>query len=89
MRAVDDARIERVIFDLLAARADGASICPSDVARALHDDGRAWRALLPRVRDVATDLARRRRLRITRGAATLDPAVPGRGPIRLRLPVRA
>ncbi|MBB5207418.1 DUF3253 domain-containing protein [Chiayiivirga flava] len=89
MRAVDDARIEHVIFDLLAARADGASICPSDVARALHDDERAWRALLPCVRDVAMQLARHRRLRFTRGAATLDPEAPGRGPIRLRLPARA
>ena len=84
MNAVDDAQIERTLFALLAARAADASICPSDVARALHDDEAAWRALMPRVRDVALRLARAQRLRITRGDTTLDPAAPGHGPIRLR-----
>lgn len=81
---VDDATIERTVFDLLAARAADASICPSDVARALIEDEDAWRALMPQVRSVATRLARAGRLRITRGEASVDPDAPGRGPIRLR-----
>ncbi|MCV4939550.1 DUF3253 domain-containing protein, partial [Escherichia coli] len=61
-----DAAIEASIFGLLDQRQAGATICPSEVARALQPDG-AWRALMPQVRDVAQRLARARRLRVTRG----------------------
>ncbi|SEV90102.1 DUF3253 domain-containing protein [Luteibacter sp. 329MFSha] len=76
--------IAATIVRLLDTRAPEASICPSDVARALADDETAWRALMPRVRDEASDLARDGRIVITRGERQLDPDDLGRGPIRLR-----
>jgi hypothetical protein len=72
------------IVDLLSRRSPEASICPSDVARALADDEAAWRALMPSVRDVAAGLARRGVVIVTQGESTLDPADIGHGPIRLR-----
>lgn len=42
---------ETRILTLLAARAPGATLCPSEVARALAaDDSAAWRARMPQVR---------------------------------------
>lgn len=72
---------------LLDARSPGASICPSDVARAVSPE--RWRADLDGVRDVARHLARRGALAITQGTRVLDPDAPLRGPIRLRRPVPA
>ena len=46
-----DAAIARAIRALLDARE--GSICPSDVARELATDEKAWRALMPRIREVA------------------------------------
>lgn len=34
---------------LLDARAEGASVCPSEVARALAGEGGDWRAAMPKV----------------------------------------
>ena len=84
-RAVTPAAIEERIFGLLAARQDGATICPSEVARALVPDGGPWRALMPQVRQVAQGLARGQRLRVTRGGVDVDATSPG-GPIRLGRP---
>jgi len=87
MPVIDDTTREGIratILELLAWRSPAASICPSDVARALKIDGPGWRALMPAVRDVAADMVRAGELRITRGAAELAPDDLGRGPIRLR-----
>lgn len=84
--AEDDAAIEAAIFALLDARRPGASICPSDAARALHRDAAAWRAAMPRVRETARRLARAGRLQITQRGAVLDPEGEIRGAIRLRRP---
>lgn len=81
---VDAAAIERVILDLLDRRAMGASLCPSEVARAVG--GAAWRARMDDVRAVAVALARDGRLAITQRGAVLDPRQPLRGPIRLARP---
>ena len=81
---VTDARIEAHIFALLAVREPGASICPSEVARALTTPTR-WRALMPRIRDVAGQLAAVQRLRVTRKGLEVDAHSSG-GPIRLALP---
>jgi len=81
-----DTRIAQTILQLLGERAHAASICPSEVARALEDDEAAWRALMPRVRDVAADLQDADRLRITRGSAVLARDELEGGPIRLRRP---
>ena len=77
-----DADIAATIERLLAARRPGATICPSDAARALAADEEAWRALMPEVRRVAADLARAGRMRVTRGGVAVD-ALAGRGPIRI------
>ncbi len=81
--APDDARLEHAIFELLADRRPGATICPSEVARAEAPDD--WRPLMPRVRAVAADLAANGRLVVTQRGEPIDPHA-ARGPIRLRLP---
>ncbi|WP_353506157.1 DUF3253 domain-containing protein [Variovorax jilinensis] len=80
-----DATIVKAIWALLDARDLAASICPSDVARALATDEQAWRALMPRVRRVAASLARDGLLKVTRGSSVVD-ATAGGGPVRLRRP---
>lgn len=80
---MSDERLTAVIFELLAQRRPGASICPSEVARAEDPDD--WRALMPRVREVAARLAAAGRIRVTQGERTVD-ANTARGPLRLRLP---
>lgn len=80
-----DETIADCVFTLLATRQDGATICPSDVARALApQDEAAWRALMPEVRRVAAQLAAEGRLRVTRGGVEVDAESRG-GPIRLGL----
>lgn len=79
-----DAAIARCIFALLEQRAAQATICPSEVARALRPAG-DWRALMPRVRAVAQGLADAGRLQITRGGRPVHALDPG-GPLRLGRP---
>ncbi len=82
--SVTDQAIEACIVELLAQRAVESSICPSDVARALATKESAWRALMPRVREVAARLAAGHMIVVTQGHKTvvIDDGV--RGPIRLR-----
>ena len=75
--------IEDAVFDLLAKREPGKSICPSEAARAV--DGEGWRRLMPQVRATAVGLARAGRIEITRRGRVADPDVL-RGVYRLRLP---
>jgi len=79
------ADIEARILDLLAARSPAATLCPSEVARALAADGDDWRAWMPRVRHVAQALATAGRIAVTRGGVPVD-ALAGGGPIRLGRP---
>ena len=76
------AEIERTILGLLEQRRDGATICPSEAARALGDD---WRPLMQPVRDAAAAMADAGRLEVTQSGRVVDPR-SARGPIRLRLP---
>jgi len=76
--------IAGTIVRLLRQRAADASICPSDVARALGRDETAWRALMSPVRDEAARMARSGRIVITQGPETIDPADVDHGAIRLR-----
>lgn len=76
--------IEARMLELLAARSPDASICPSDVARALASDNEGWRALMEPVRDVARALAEKNVVVITQGQQVVAPAAPAKGPIRLR-----
>jgi hypothetical protein len=77
---------ESVIFELLASRDPGKTICPSEAARVLDPEG--WRRLMPQVRSVAVGLARQGRLEITRHGKRADPDA-FKGVYRLRLPVEA
>ena len=80
-----DDDIAAKILELLAARAPGATICPSDAARALASDEAAWRALMPQVRRAAATLAAAGKLRVTQHGEDVD-ALAARGPIRLGRP---
>ena len=82
---VTDALIEEKIFGLLAARQEDATICPSEVARALVTGDDYWRNLMPRVRQVGWSLARNDRLHVTRGGVRVE-ATSGGGPIRFGRP---
>ena len=75
--------LEEAIFDLLAARKPGASLDPSEPAKAVDAEG--WNRLLPQVRAVAVGLARQGRLEITRKGKPVDPDA-FKGVYRLRLP---
>ncbi|MGW5534200.1 DUF3253 domain-containing protein [Streptomyces sp. NPDC004009] len=80
--------LEDAVLELLDSRAPGASVCPSDVARAVHrsgDDG--WRELMEPVRRAAARLAARGEVEITQRGTPVDPA-RARGPIRIRRPSR-
>jgi hypothetical protein len=84
MSAPSDDRIRETIDTLLNARRDGATICPSDAARALRPDG-DWRALMDDVRRVAADETDAGRLEIRQGGERVAPRGT-RGPIRLARP---
>jgi hypothetical protein len=83
-----DQQIEAALLSLIAQRGPQASACPSEVARALSPA--AWRTLMPRVRQVAGQLAQRGLLDISQGgqsvSATTLPNGPWKGPIRVRRP---
>jgi len=76
-----DYAVQQEIGRLLSQRAPEATICPSEVARALAPEG--WRPLMAQVRAVALDMARRGELEIRQRSETIDPDAPLRGPIRL------
>lgn len=81
MSVPSDDRIRTTIDELLDARRDGATICPSDAARALRPDG-DWRALMDDVRRVAADETDAGRLEVRQRGERVDPR-EARGPIRL------
>ena len=83
---VSDERIVAAILDLLDRRGAGATICPSDVARALASGESPWRALMPEVRRVAAALADAGSLRVSAHGEDVD-ALAARGPIRLGRPL--
>jgi nucleoid-associated protein YgaU len=80
------AKLEAAILDLLARRAPGKTICPSEAAK--HVGGTespdAWRALMPAARAAAQRLAEAGRIDITQHGHPIDLAT-AKGPIRLRL----
>jgi hypothetical protein len=74
-------RLERAILDLLEQRAPGATICPSDAARAVapEDD---WRELMEPTRQAASRLAEAGKVEITQRGEVVDPHTV-KGPIRI------
>jgi len=79
--ALSPAQIEAAIGELLARRAAGRTICPSEAARALDADG--WRQRMDEVRSVAFAMADRGELEVTQRGEVVDGRT-ARGPIRLR-----
>lgn len=79
------ADISAAIESLVAARAGGATVCPSEVARALAGADGPWRELMPAVREVAAELVKKGRLSVTRQGQEVDAVAAG-GPIRLGRP---
>jgi hypothetical protein len=77
-----DAELERVLLSLLGQRAGGATVCPSEAARAVGtDDG--WRALMEPARRAARRLVAAGEVEITQGGRVVDPST-AKGPIRVR-----
>lgn len=81
VRPVDSA-LDGAIRDLLAGRAGGATICPSEAARAVDPDG--WRDLMEPARSAARRLVAAGEVEITQGGRVVDPST-AKGPIRIRL----
>ena len=84
--AVPDAGTERMgaaILELLAARRPGATICPSEAARAVAGEA-DFRPLMDDARAAAAGLVAEGRIEVTQRGEVVDPAA-ARGPIRLRL----
>ncbi len=77
-------RIEATIVELLAARAPGTTICPSEAARVLAGNG-DFRPLMQAVRARAATMVSRGELEVTQRGVAVDP-LTARGPIRLRRP---
>jgi hypothetical protein len=75
--------LEQVILGLLRHRAEGASICPSDAARAARPQG--WRALMDDVRAASARLADRGEVEVTQRGRKVDVGT-ARGPVRIRFP---
>ncbi|WP_346773096.1 DUF3253 domain-containing protein [Rhodococcoides fascians] len=73
--------LEDKIRSLLDARSRDATICPSDVARALSDD--AWRDLMEPVRRAARRMVDAGEVEITQKGSVIDPST-AKGPIRIR-----
>ena len=76
-----DQALEQAVLDLLAARAGGATICPSEAARAVG--GEDWRAQMEPARAAARRLVARGEVEITQGGRVVDPST-AKGPIRVR-----
>lgn len=75
--------IRDTILRLLNERTSGASICPSEVARAVTNGN--WRALMPVVRDIARELANDGIVEIRQKGQRVSPSDTWRGPIRIVL----
>ncbi|HTQ70840.1 MAG TPA: DUF3253 domain-containing protein [Acidocella sp.] len=77
---------EQAILDMLAARGEHKSICPTDAAKALagNPPDESWRRSLAPVKLAAQRLARAGQIEILRKGKPVDPEAL-HGVIRLRL----
>lgn len=76
-----DVALEGAIRTLLDQRARGATICPSEAARAVGPDG--WQALMEPARAAARRLVAAGEVVITQGGRVVDPSTC-KGAIRIR-----
>ncbi|MEJ5868416.1 DUF2256 and DUF3253 domain-containing protein [Pseudokineococcus sp. 5B2Z-1] len=77
--------LEAAVLRLLDARAPGATICPSEAARAVG--GEDWRPLMEPARAAARRLAAAGEVEVTQRGSVVDPST-ARGPVRLRRAAR-
>jgi hypothetical protein len=76
--------LELKILELLDARGEGKSICPSEAARALVGQERAdWEPLMEPARMAALRLVAEGKIVITQRGSVVDPT-QAKGAIRLR-----
>lgn len=80
--AAVDRDLERSIVELLERRARGATICPSEAAKAVGGDD--WRDLMEPARRAARRLVVAGEVEITQRGVVVDPST-AKGPIRIRL----
>lgn len=76
-----DRQIEAALLCIVAKRGVNSSACPSEVARQFSAD--SWRALMPRVRQAAAQLASAGRISVTQRGAVQPAAGPWEGPVRV------
>ena len=76
-----DAALEQSVLALLEARARGATICPSEAARAVGGDD--WRPLMEPARAAARRLVAQGLVEITQGGRVVDGST-AKGPVRVR-----
>jgi hypothetical protein len=77
-----DTDLETAIMSLLAGQPRGATICPSEAARAVGGD--EWQSLGEPARAAGRRLCAVGRVVITQGGRLVDPST-AKGPIRIRL----
>lgn len=78
-----DRELEAAILELLSGRAGGASICPSEAARAVAEGEDAWKELMEPARRAARRLVAAGEVEITQKGRVVDPST-AKGPIRVR-----
>ena len=78
-----DRELGGAILGLLAGRAGGASICPSEAARAVAEGEDAWKELMEPARRAARRLVAAGEVEITQKGRVVDPST-AKGPIRVR-----
>ena len=76
-----DTDLETSLLALLSARARTATVCPSEVARAVG--GEHWRELMEPARAAARRLVARGEVEITQGGRVVDGST-AKGPVRVR-----
>ena len=84
-----DAALEDAVLRLLDERAAGATICPSEAARAVAASsgggaGGDWRGLMEPARAAARRLVVRGTVEITQGGRVVADPSHAKGPIRIR-----
>ena len=88
VRPVDTA-LEEAVLRLLSGRAAGATICPSEAARAVASSASSptgdWRALMEPARAAARRLVVRGDVEVTQGGQVVADPSHAKGPIRIRL----
>jgi hypothetical protein len=81
-----DRQLEQAILGLLAQRPVGATLCPSEAARAVvGEDPEQWRPLMEPARSAARRLVESGQVVITQRGREVDPS-SAKGPIRIRRP---